>query len=397
MTACSSLCVELWQTILRYSIGVADFLDPDAFEGVISHHLIISRTSSTNNEQLYWCAEKRRNRLQLVSKSWDLYLRCFEHRFVRLLDIRHKTLEPETLEKAIRVSFGKYGCQCDTCLNASQRFEVFGCETIDKAAKADIQIVDMKEEDHQISDFIEPWRNFDTVRAFIAPNCGYCGSFAQLVSKLTSLRHFYGKGYRGTKENGTTSLSSQTLVTLSLHDRMGSNYAEVTWNLPSLRHLRFKDDSNEELNEFVPKSLLPLLRAVGGQLLSLYLYNRSEAYDLPTGIWELCPRVGIFRTSMSVVTPPPYFHPIHTLVVYDVDQLKEFKEPPEWPNLRKVVVDRTWERIPKEQRVSSLKSRPEVRVEDRDGVTAEELDESSKAQEESAAEVTVAEAVQEET
>jgi hypothetical protein len=38
-----------------------------------------------------------------------------------------------------------------------------------------------------------------------------------------------------------------------------------------------------------------------------------------------------------------------------------------------------------------------VRVEDRDGVTAEEFDESSKAQEESAAEVTVAEAVQEET
>jgi hypothetical protein len=199
MTACSSFSVELWQTILRYSIGVVDFLDPDAFEGVISHHLIINRASSTNNEQLYWSAEKTRNRLQLVSKSWDLYLRCFEHRFVRLLDIRHKTLGPETIEKAIRVSFGKYGCRCDTCVNASQRFEVFGCETIDKAAKVNMQIADMKEEDHQMSDFVEPCRNFENVRTFIAPNCGYCGSFAQLVGKLTSLRHFYGKGYRGTK------------------------------------------------------------------------------------------------------------------------------------------------------------------------------------------------------
>jgi hypothetical protein len=100
---------------------------------------------------------------------------------------------------------------------------------------------------------------------------------------------------------------------------------------------------------------------------------------------------------MSVVTPPPYFHPIHTLVVYDVDQLQEFKEPPEWPNLRKVVIDRTWDRIPQEQRVSSLKSRPEVRVEDREGVTAEEFVNSLKKQEVLVAEAVVAEVVQEET
>jgi hypothetical protein len=84
---------------------------------------------------------------------------------------------------------------------------------------------------------------------------------------------------------------------------------------------------------------------------------------------------------MSVVTPPPYFHPIHTLVVYEVDQLEGLKEPPEWPNLRKVIVDRSWDRVSREKRVHSLESRPDVRVEDRDGLTVEEFEKNKKAKE----------------
>jgi len=364
--------------ILRYAIGVADFLDSGAFEGCISQSEINSRTTSRNNETMYWRAEETRRCLQLVCKSWDLYLRGFEHRFVRMLDIQHKTLDSPVLEKAIRVSFGKYGCRCELCLSSAQRFEEFCYQAIAKAEEVKMEIADMMEEDHQISDF-SPWRNFHNVRALIAPSCGYCGYFAEVVGRLKSLRHFYGKGYRGTKENWSSSLISQNLVTLSFHDRKGSNYAEVEWDLPSLRHLRFKDDSNEELDEFVPKALIPLLRSLGSQLISFYLYNRNEEYDLPEQIWDLCPHMEIFRTNMSLVSPPPYFHPIHTLVVDKCSQLKNFKGPPEWPNLGKVAIDQNWKSISAEHRLTSLDERPDLRVEDRSGLTAEEYAMKEKA------------------
>src|ERR1700677_452611 len=108
----SLLPVEIWQTILRYGIGVPDFLDPKAYEGVLSDSLLSHKYCMRNNEATYWLAERNRNSFQRVCRSWDGYLRLFEHRYVRMLDIWHQTIPLLALKSAIRVSFARYNCKC---------------------------------------------------------------------------------------------------------------------------------------------------------------------------------------------------------------------------------------------------------------------------------------------
>jgi len=54
MATSSSLCVKLWKIILRYTIGVEDFLDPDTLDGVVLRYLIAEKiTPSCDRETIY--------------------------------------------------------------------------------------------------------------------------------------------------------------------------------------------------------------------------------------------------------------------------------------------------------------------------------------------------------
>ncbi|KIM23370.1 hypothetical protein M408DRAFT_332384 [Serendipita vermifera MAFF 305830] len=370
MSASTSLSVELWQTILRYAIGVADFLDPDAFKGVIEEHLIADAESPKNNEATYWAAERTRNQLQMVCKSWDAYLRNFEHRFVRMLDIYHDKIDIQKLEVALRVCFSPRGCRCVEFCTPRSKFQTFCWKTIGKIEPTRMVIADLKKEDYPIGDLIEISQNFDRVEVLIAPYCGFTHSFAKTLQKFSSLRHFYGKGYRGIREQGVQGITTaKNIITLSLHTRMDGEYTNLIWDLPCLRHFRLKDDSSQELSDFVDKAALPILRVIGVQLLSLHLYHRIENYDMPRELWELCPNVESFRIGMSLVHHPPYFHPIHTLVVVREVQLHQFPELPEWPNLRRVVIDNEYPVSAKY--FSHLKSTRGIIMENRNGFIKE--------------------------
>jgi hypothetical protein len=383
MPASSSLSVEVWQTILRYSIGVDGFLDPEAFEGVISQQEMDDGTLPRNDEAAYWRAEKVRSTLQLVSKSWAIYLRLFEHRFVRMLDIRHANVDPLALRGAIRVSFSLYRCTCNQFCNMNTparppSFTTFCRQTLEVAESVNMQIADMMDE-HQIREFLSVLPKFQNVKTFIGFTCTYSGHFAPLLNKLPEIRQFYGKGYWGMREHASvTHLTSQNLTTLSFHTRKGGSYDTITFELPSLRYLRLKDDTSTSLGEFVNKSVLPILRAVGSKLLTLYLYQQSGHYEAPNELWDLCPRLTTFRTAMMVVSPPPFFHPIHTLIVAHEQQLKGFLPLPEWPNLRHVVIDMGWGRLNSDRMMGSLEARLDVRVEDGNGLTSEEYEEKRR-------------------
>jgi hypothetical protein len=380
MPASSSLSVEVWQTILRYSIGIDKFLDPEAFEGVISQHDMRDYAFPRNDEAAYWQAEKVRSTLQLVSKSWAIYLRLFEHRFVRMLDIRHGNVNPLALRGAIRVSFGLYQCRCNQFCNMTMparltSFTTFCRQTLEDAESVNMQIADMMDEEHQIREFLSILPKFQNVKTFLGFTCTYSGYLAPFLNKLPEIRQFYGKGYWGMRENDPVKhLMSQNLTTLSLHTRKGGSYNEITFELPSLHYLRLKDDSADFLGEFVLKSVLPILRAVGSKLLTLYLYQQMEHYEAPHELWDLCPRLTTFRTTMMVVFPPPFFHPIQTLIVAHEHQLKGFLPPPEWPNLRLVVIDTNWGWLNSDKKMYSLEAREDVRVEDRSGLTFEEYE-----------------------
>lgn len=388
MPASSSLSVELWQAILRYSIGVADFFDPDAFEAVVAQHLISDTNSAKNNETEYWASEKARNRLQSVSKSWDSYLRPFEHRFVRMLDIWHGNVDPERLKRAIRVSFSRYNCRCKPfCFpgispsTGPLPFRAFCWNTLGQTGNMDMVIADLMQEEHRVAEFTFCLQQFRNVKTFIGTGCTYSGHFSLLLEQLPNIRHFYGKGYWGTREHSKPSrLMSNNVVTLSLHSRKGENYRSVEWNLPSLRYLRLKDDSEQPLSEFVISAVIPLLQGVGSQLRALYLYHRTEEprRDVPKELWDWSPHLEILRTGMSLTFPPPFFHPIHTVVLADEKQSKEIAELPEWPNLRKVKFDFPWSWALEGTKRYYFDSRASVRVEDRDGYTAKEYENLDK-------------------
>lgn len=366
MPASASLSVELWQAILRYSIGIADFLDPDAFEGVIAEHIFCDKRSPINDEVAYWCSEKTRNSLQRVCKSWNTYLRHFDHRFVRVLDIRHEKVTAKTLGKAIRVSFSRYNCSCEEFCS-EEHFETFCWRTIQQMENMQMVIADMKAEIYGVNQFMDIPRLFDNVQTLIAPCCGYSSSFATLLLKFSNLRHFYGKGYRGTQENGPNNeLIAKNLVTLSCHTRRGVTYKDCKWDLPCLRHLRLKSHSSQELSKFVEEAALPILRMIGSQLHSLYLYHMADNYDMPGEIWHLCPNIERFRTGMSFTHPPPFFHPVRILVVDREQQLDLIQARPEWPNLERIIVDR--EIVVGGIYTQRFQSRRDTILEDRSGV-----------------------------
>lgn len=373
MSTSAYLSVELWQTILRYAIGVTDFLDPDAFEGVIEEHLIVDTASLKNDEAAYWAAEKVRNRLQTVCKSWDAYLRHFEHRFVRMLDIRHRKVDIQKLEVALRVCFGGQHCWCnEVCRSSSTGFQKFCSETFQMVEPTRMVIADLKTDFWFISDLIKIPQNFDRVQVLITPNCGFTYSFAKTLQKFGGLRHFYGKGYRGTQERGVLGpMTAKNLVTLSMHTRTGRDYMNIVWDLPRLRHLRLKADSSQEVSDFVDKSAMPILRVIGTQLVSLYFYHQYVDYDIPRELWMLCPNLERLHTGMSLVYHPPYFHPIHTLVLARDTGLHLFPELPEWPNLQRVVVDDGGYSVG-EETFSHLKSTRDIIVEHRYGLCEEE-------------------------
>lgn len=98
MFVCSLLPIETWQTILRYAISIPDFLDPAAFEGALSNFALTDPQCDRNNEAAYWCSERYRNTLQRVCKSWDMYLRSVEHRYVRIVDVWHHKIPTSKMQ-----------------------------------------------------------------------------------------------------------------------------------------------------------------------------------------------------------------------------------------------------------------------------------------------------------
>jgi hypothetical protein len=197
MSAISSLPVEVWHAILRYAIEVPLFLDPDAYEGVLARVVFHGRISPLNHECTYWSAEKTRNRMQLVSKSWDSFLRPFEHRFVRMLDIRHGKVPLQKLEMAIRVSFREYDCECvEFC--AIPSFFDFLLEALKQVVIPRAEIVDTPEKYILLQSMNSA--KLKNIKTFVLTRNIYGYRLSSFHHPLPSLLHFHGGVYYGASD-----------------------------------------------------------------------------------------------------------------------------------------------------------------------------------------------------
>jgi hypothetical protein len=396
------LPVETWQTILRYGIGVPDFLDPDAYEGVLSDVLLSDKHSERNNEATYWLAERNRNSFQRVCRSWESYLRLFEHRYVRMLDIWHQTIPLLALKSAIRVSFARQNCNCvrfcrpELYRRTTQRgvqptlqdrSMFFGetCGTlVETAGPLDkLMIVDARNEKICNEGLLQLASNARQVEVFLGrdyENGGGCQHSAKIISKFPELRHFHGHAHWEPPASTVADVMlGSNLVTLSLinHGRVRPDATTPRWNIPSLRHLRIENPRHREDQSFLEHAVYPLLRSVGSTLYSLCLSNPESEYEFPGEIWEMCPKLEKLSTTMRLVSPPSISHPFNTYIATYWNISRRETNLLHWLHLQKIIVDWAWdgahrgEHIPQKWR--KVCAARNIRIEDQNGLTWKEF------------------------
>lgn len=110
-----ALPVELCDEIIKKSISLPTFLDPRCLPEVTDplhkEEIEFRESPDYHSDGEYWNMEKHRNVLRRVSKSWDWYLRRFDHRYVRMDDVCHGRVPKEALRTACRIYFS--ACRTD--------------------------------------------------------------------------------------------------------------------------------------------------------------------------------------------------------------------------------------------------------------------------------------------
>ncbi|PVF93997.1 hypothetical protein CPB86DRAFT_70563 [Serendipita vermifera] len=368
---------ELWQMILRYSISVPVFLDPGAVEN-ISPWIIDNRELEWNDEAEYWAAEHTINTLRSVCKSWNLYLRSYEHRFVRIVDAVHGLVAPRSLKSAIRICFtGHDVLRCVTCRS---KFYFSGEEASDvpptfpqlcwqlvrQVQPLEAQILDCIVLNFNMGGI--PIPAFPKVEVFQGSWCRYFGAYLNIISSLPSLRHCFGDDIKSQGELPLFRSPNLTTLSLPFSDRVLplDYFANQKWHLPGLRHCVIYT-VRWETSEGV-QSLKILIKEIGKELRSLYLPRINNSLDLSADIWSSCPKLELLHTSGVLLIPPPPDHPFHTLIIssrrfYDDIPLNIYL--PNWSAIRTVRMNGKWDGALKDSKLERIS--PSLRIEDASG------------------------------
>ncbi|CCA76834.1 hypothetical protein PIIN_10820 [Serendipita indica DSM 11827] len=97
--------LEIWQEILELSIYPPIIFSTDPGRDSL---WTIKEFGDTS---IYWETERTRNALRRVKKSWDTYLRRFDHRFVDLADVEHGDVPLDAICRAIRIHITYCVCE----------------------------------------------------------------------------------------------------------------------------------------------------------------------------------------------------------------------------------------------------------------------------------------------
>jgi hypothetical protein len=357
----SKLPLELWQIILRYSISIPDFLDLDVVDS-IPLLTINYVTISWNNEKPYWAAERTRNCLRRVCKSWNAYLHQYGQRLVCMEDVVHGVVSPEHLHSAIRISINGYPSICDKCTqsNRARMPNWKSCSSYQEVC--DIFFENMESLGVQILAFdtSEPLitKLLPSIRPSAFPNlvilqAPYFVEFeiiAGVINSIPTLRHCCVLP-EWKRQEKLPALKSSTLTSLlfpfvfSVPTLECHLYQE--FYLPRLRHLSLRNIYYYKPSIPFQRSLRAFLEVVGKELCSLFL-PESVNLDISGDAWRLCPKLELLHTPVRLTVAPPPEHPIHTLsfpyqLFTDPHNIQDFL--PDWPGILTVRMNITWKNL----------------------------------------------------
>jgi hypothetical protein len=300
----SRLPVEILQMILRYSISVPDFLDPEEMTGSSWPLYKHDRSDSSG----YYEAERTRNILQRVYRSWDEYLRRYAHRFVSIVDVIHGNVALQYLRTAIRPAIDNlshFGDLCKDCeleklvpdsddrslqLDMYRRCDYIQlcCHLLEGEKPLRTEIVNCGWDGDLILSRKGLERIFPNLMCIHTEDVQIDTFFAlNMIRSLPSLCHMY--------IDNSLELKSPTLITLYLSIHIPNlpltAFTEENLYLPALRDLYITSSWYERSQEYDELAWLPLVKALGKELRTLFLLVERGCNNkiVPEEIWSICP------------------------------------------------------------------------------------------------------------
>jgi hypothetical protein len=354
-----ALPLEIWYIILRYSISVPHFLDPDDLVDRFPPWVLNSRDYS--DPKIYYNSESTSNDLRRVCKTWDEYLSQFAHRFVHMFDVVHGVVPVHYLRSALRISFrGHYLDLCDSCdYEVVQSYApgrrvnyVDLCACILKhEGPLKAEIIDYEFQEYNLfqeSDFFSFFP--ELIRAQGMEELILPEELTRVTKYLPSFRHMHTPLQWYDEE--VHSLKSSTLTTLiilfHIPDLSSIVFTDESIQLPALRHLHIEECQYSRPSKYDEPAWLSLLKVVGKELRTLYLPPEEKCTEMSTSgeIWSICPKLeDLYLSQWPPTIPPPIGHPIHTLGMYHAHisyekPLEDFV--PDWPGLRTIRIAMEW-------------------------------------------------------
>ncbi|KAG8831947.1 hypothetical protein FRC20_008032, partial [Serendipita sp. 405] len=333
-TNISSLPNEIWQIILRYTIAVPVFFDPDFVGSFVAVTSFIDGLGDWNCEKVYWEAERKRNEISRVCKSWKNYLAQFQHRFVRMNDVARGTLPPGALEHAIRISITTVSPIWKYPLDYGDlRVEIITFSRVNQVTK-------------EMMLHIGALKHLVTICSKGIDELGVLP--IPITTINASLRHL--QSVRIPVSGFQSFFTSVSLISLTIDLPPGFfDNAEIPRhhlpNLQTLRVTRFRErDSSSIASSFV----VPFLRQQRPRIKRLYISEGVKEEILPYEIWELCPHLEVIGISIMPGPAPPTSHAVSELVVSERRRVFGFQGQlqsssfPLWPHLKTITLDAIW-------------------------------------------------------
>ncbi|CCA72225.1 hypothetical protein PIIN_06160 [Serendipita indica DSM 11827] len=282
---------EIWQKILRFAIYVPIFLeiDPATVHGA-------EAIPKYCDDRQYWDTERDKNALQRVCFAWNVYLRRFQHRFVRLADVFHGFVPVESLCRAYRIYAGD--CETGACVacwrvDINQEWNIPIHQSDGKEIVWNLEIVEIEIDCENFIDYLCQDNRLANLSAVV--RSGY--QFPKL-EQLCNLRF-----YCGVRDDMLQHSSNITTLHVANMTRFFSHF------LPQLRHLSIY------LSPRTSPEFVEWLQDHGSRLLTLSISGGLNAlYDIYHSIWTFCPELTTLHLRIrSKWTAPPLNHPIKDL------------------------------------------------------------------------------------
>jgi hypothetical protein len=309
--------VEIWHKILKYTISVPLFLDPNPTETYGIDSII-----DYSWESSYWEAERTRHSLRVVCKSWDIFLKRYAHRFVNMTDVCHGMVPDTVLPFAIRISLRlNLSCGCEAFCTGTEPRTVLKSRVMERLEKAIVALGNLYGPDMMwnleiLSEQLTKDRRELELLRHRAPRLSALvnnetydlsinNTFAESLNVL-SIDDIWD--WEPIIPAGVLRLSNLTTLYLSVPSL---DFYFKGWSLPSLKHLSIDWSTRSSDTHSAVNKLLEMLEQVGEGLETLYFRKyKPESIPVPQRLWKLCPRLLRVQMPCNWAEMPPLGHPV---------------------------------------------------------------------------------------